>query len=318
METKMNCLHCESADIKKSGKDRKGNQRFQCLTCKKTFIEPQKRLLGRMILDEEKAMSVLQHLVEGCSLRSTVRITGVHLTTILNLLELVGERCENLMQERIRGLRVRNVQCDEQWQYVGMKQKTKHRKEIKDEVQVGDSWVFTAIERYSKLILAWHLGRRTEADTIAFTEKLAYATEGDFQVTTDGFKPYQHAIVLSLGAQYVDFAQLVKIYAAVEPDTRYSPAECTGAKKIAIYGNPDMKMVSTSHVERHNLSTRMQSRRYTRLTNAFSKKWKFHHANLALWLAYYNFCRVHSSIRVTPAMEAGLTDHIWTLRELLG
>jgi transposase-like protein/IS1 family transposase len=313
----MNCLYCESDQTKRFGRDRKGQQRFRCLSCRKTFLEPHKRLLGNMILNEDKAMSVLLHLVEGCSIRSTVRITGVHLTTILNLLSFVGAKCEALMNERIKALRVRDVQCDEQWQYIGMKQKTKHRKEIEDET-VGDSWVFTAIERYSKLILAWHLGKRTEADTIAFTEKLAYATAGNFQVTTDGFKPYQHAIVLSLGAQYVDFAQLVKMYGqSTEPDTRYSPAECIGARKVVIYGNPDMDMVSTSHIERHNLSTRMQSRRYTRLTNAFSKKWAYHHANLALWFAYYNFCRVHSTIRVTPAMEAGLTDHIWSLAELL-
>jgi hypothetical protein len=122
---------------------------------------------------------------------------------------------------------------------------------------------------------------------------------------------------MSLGAQHVDFAQLVKIYAATSEETRYSPAECIAAKKVVIYGNPDMDKVSTSHMERHNLSTRMQTRRYTRLTNAFSKKWETHHAALALWFTYYNFCRVHSSLRVTPAMEAKITDHVWTLKELL-
>lgn len=135
---------------------------------------------------------------------------------------------------------------------------------------------------------------------------------------TDGFKPYQHAIVMSLGAQYVDFAQLVRMYGqSAEPDTRYSPAECIGARKVVIYGQPDMDRVSTSGVERQNLSTRMQTRRYTRLTNAFSKQWAKQHAALALWYAYYNFCRIHRSLRVTPAMEAGITSHIWTLKELL-
>src|SRR5262249_38062558 len=153
-----------------------------------------------------KALSVLMHLVEGCSLRSTSRITGVHLRTILDLLALAGERCETLMHNRIKGLRVSEVQCDEQWQYIKMKQKTKNAMGIEDET-VGDSWVFTAIERNTKMILAWHLGKRTEADTIAFTEKLAYATTGNFQITTDGFKPYQHAVVMSLGVQKVDFAQ---------------------------------------------------------------------------------------------------------------
>lgn len=311
----MNCQACTSP-TKKHGKDRDGHQRYRCLACKKTFIEPYEKPLGEMILSEEKALSVLHHLVEGCSIRSTERLTGVHRDTILKLLVLVGEKCERLMDERVKGLHVSDVQCDEQWQYIGMKQKTKNRKGIEDN-SLGDSWVFTAIERNSKLILCWHLGKRTEADTIAFTEKLAHATEGNFQVTTDGFKPYQHAIVLSLGAQHIDFAQLVKMYAANQEETRYSPAECIGAKKVTTYGNPDMDKVSTSHVERHNLSTRMQSRRYTRLTNAFSKKWSKHHAALALWFAYYNFCRVHRTLRVTPAMEAGISDHVWELKELL-
>jgi transposase-like protein/IS1 family transposase len=312
----MNCQSCDSP-TKKFGKDRNGLQRYRCLSCKKTFLEPHERLLGNMILAEDKAISVLQHLVEGCSIRSTSRITGVHIRTILDLLILAGERCERLMETRIKGLRVSEVQCDEQWQYIGMKQKTKHRKGIEDET-VGDSWVFTAIERNTKVMLAWHLGKRTEADTIIFTDKLAYATQGSFQITTDGFKPYQHAVVMSLGAQHVSFAQLVKLYKNnPETETRYSPAECTGAKKVPIYGQPDIEKVSTSHVERHNLSTRMSSRRYTRLSNAFSKKWSMHYAALALWYAYYNFGRVHSSLRVTPMMEAGVTDHVWSLRELL-
>jgi transposase-like protein/IS1 family transposase len=313
----MDCQICESPNTKKFGKDRKGQQRYRCLSCKKTFIVPEARLIDRMILPEDKLVSVIQHLVGGCSVRSTERITGVHRDTIIKLLSIAGPKCEQLMNERIKGLRVSEVQCDEQWQYVGMKQKTKHRLGIEGE-HLGDSWVFTAFERNSKLVLAWHLGKRTEADTITFTEKLAYATEGSFQVTTDGFKPYQHAIVLSLGAQYVDFAQLVKIYANQERDTRYSPAaECIDCKKVVIYGQPDMSRVSTSHIERHNLSTRMQSRRYTRPTNAFSKRWEKHHAALALWYAYYNFCRVHRSLRVTPAMEAGISDYVWEIRDLL-
>src|SRR5262249_8229550 len=153
------------------------------------------------------------------------------------------------------------VQGDEVWDYIGMKEKTKTRKGLED-ATLGDAWTFTAIERHTKMILAWHLGRRTEADTIAFTEKLAYATQGNFQITTDGSNPYRHAVVLSLGAQRVDFAQLVKLYSASpEPDTRYSPAECIGAKKVAIYGNPDMDRVCTSHVERQNLNIRMAMRR---------------------------------------------------------
>jgi IS1 family transposase len=271
-----------------------------------------------MILAEQKAMNVLQHLVEGCSVRTASRITGVHPRTILNLLSLAGERCEQLMNERIHGLRVKDVQCDEMWGYVGMKEKTKTKKG-RDEITFGDAYTFVAIERHSKLVLAWHLGRRAERDTIVFTEKLAAATEGGFQITTDGFRPYQDAVVLSLGVQGVDFAQLVKLYSATpESETRYSPAECIGCKKVPVFGNPDMSKVSTSHVERQNLTMRMQMRRLTRLTNAFSKKWEKLYAMLALYFAWYNFCRIHQTLRVTPAMEAGITDHVWTIEEMLG
>jgi IS1 family transposase len=270
-----------------------------------------------MILAEEKAMSVLQHLVEGCSVRSTSRITGAHPRTILNLLALAGEKCDQLMTERISSLRVKDVQCDELWGYVGMKEKTKTKKG-REETTLGDAWTFVAIERYTKLVVAWHLGRRTESDTVAFTEKIASATRGSFQITTDGFKPYEDAVVLSLGVQKVDFAQLVKLYKAnPENETRYSPAECTGCKKQVVYGSPDPDRISTSHVERSNLTMRMQMRRLTRLTNAFSKKWEKLYAMLALYFAWYNFCRVHQTLRVTPAMEAGIADHIWEIRELL-
>jgi IS1 family transposase len=270
-----------------------------------------------MILAEEKAMSVLQHLVEGCSVRATSRITGVHPRTILNLLALAGKKCDQLLTNRIHGLRVKEVQCDELWGYVGMKEKTKAR-QGRDEVTVGDAYTFVGIERNSKLVLAWHLGRRAERDAVASAEKLAAATEGSFQVTTDGFRAYQDAVVLSLGAQGVDFAQLVKLYAAnPESETRYSPAECIGCKRLPIFGNPDMSKVSTSHVERQNLTMRMQMRRLTRLTNAFSKKWEKLYAMLALYFAWYNFCRVHQTLRVTPAMQAGIADRIWEIRELL-
>jgi len=312
----MNCPTCNQP-AKKFGKHRNGLQRYRCAACRSTFTEPHARPLGDMNLSEEKALGVLQHSVEGCSVRTTSRITGVHPRTILNLLSLAGERCERLMEGRIHGLRVREVQCDEMWGFIGMKEKTKTAKGGNDP-QIGDAWTFVAIERHSKLVLAWHLGRRTERDTVAFTEKLAAATEGNFQVTTDGFAAYRDAIVLSLGAQSVDFAQLVKLYASdPEAEKRYSPAECIGCKKTPVFGNPDASKISTSHVERQNLTMRMQMRRLTRLTNAFSKKWEKLHAMLALYFAWYNFCRVHQTLRVTPAMEAAITDHIWTIREMI-
>jgi transposase-like protein/IS1 family transposase len=312
----MDCPTC-SHPAKKFGKHRNGLQRYRCTACKKTFTEPQAKPLGDMILAEEKAMSVLQHLVEGCSVRTTSRITGVHPRTILNLLTLAGDRCERLMADRIHGLRVKEVQCDEMWGFVGMKEKTKAAKR-KDEVTLGNAWTFVAIERHSKLVLAWHLGRRTERDTIAFAEKLAEATEGSFQVTTDGFAAYKDAIVLSLGAQGVDFPQLVKLYSSnPESEKRYSPAGCIGCKTTPVFRSPDRAKISTSHIERQNLTMRMQMRRLTSLTNAFSKKWEKLFAMLAVYFAWYNFVRIHQTLRVTPAIEAGITDHIWRIAELI-
>ena len=317
----MNCPACNTP-ANKFGKDRNDLQRFRCPICKKTFLEPHQRPLGEMRLPLEKAVAVIQQLVEGSSIRSTERITGVEKRTILSLLELVGQRCEKLMNDRIHGLKVKEVACDEIWGYVGMKKRTKEQKARKGYVdpQAGDAWCFIALERYTKLILAWHLGRRTAVDTVAFTDKIAWATKDkeSFQINTDGFSPYRDAIAHSLGARYVDFAQVVKIYKSnTDKETRYSPGEYVTCDKSLVLGHPDMKRASTSHVERQNLTVRMTMRRMTRLTNAFSKKW----ANLkwayALQFAYYNFCRIHQTLRMTPAMKAGITDHIWELEELL-
>lgn len=303
---------------KKFGKDRNGLQRYRCLSCNKTLLEAHERPLGEMRLSVGKAFSVLQHLVEGCSVRTTERITGVEKRTILSLLAVVGDRCEKMMLERIKGLSVTDVQCDEIWGYVGMKEKTKTRQGNTTD-GIGDAWAFIAMERHTKLILAWHLGRRTTEDTETFTDKLAYATQGNFQVTTDGFSAYRDAIVSSLRVQKVDFAQLVKIFATpAEKETRYSPAVCTGTRKVAVFGNPDMEKVSTSHIERQNLTVRMSMRRMTRLTNAFSKKWLNLKYAYALQFAYYNFCRIHSSLRVTPAMQTRITNRVWSIEELLG
>jgi IS1 family transposase len=234
------------------------------------------------------------------------------------LLDLVGERCEKMMEQRIKGLTVKEVACDEIWGYVGMKARTKAHRKIADK-QTGDAWCFIGMERYTKLILAWHLGHRNMDDTIAFTDKLSEATEGSFQINTDGFPPYKEAVVYSLGAQSVDFAQVVKIYrSTAENETRYSPSTCIGCQKTEAYGWPDLERATTSHIERQNLTVRMSMRRMTRLTNAFSKKWLNLKRAYALQFAYYNFCRVHSSLqKCTPAMVSGLTNHVWTIEELI-
>jgi transposase-like protein/IS1 family transposase len=311
----MKCQECGS-EVKKFGKDRNGHQRYRCLSCNKTFIEAYERPLGEMRLSLDKAISVIKLLTEGCSIRSAERVTGVEKRTILSLLELVGARCEKLMRDRIQGLTVKNVQCDEIWGFVGMKGKTKVSKK-NDTKKLGDAYCFVAMERHNKLILAWHLGRRTSEDTVDFTEKLHHATTGNFQVNTDGFKPYIDAMEWSFGAD-IDFAQIIKVYANnPEGETRYSPAACTGCNKQKIVGNPDLAKASTSHIERQNLTIRMGMRRMTRLTNAFSKKWMNLKWAYALHFAFYNFCRIHNTLRITPAMESGITDHVWTIEELI-
>lgn len=313
----MTCHNCKIVAVK-IGKDRHGKQRYRCNSCHKTFGEA-KRNLNNMYLPFDKALLVLQMLVEGVSVRSTQRITGVEKKTILSLLLLAGERCERLLDEKLRNVKVNDLQLDEIWAYVGMKEKTKKRKG-KDETTLGDAYTFVAFERDSKLILAWHLGRRTERDTLTFTEKIFNAVDGTdnrIQVSTDGFAAYPDALAYSIGTR-ADYAQLVKIYGAPEPDEhRYSPARVIEAIPTPVFGNPDPEKICTSHVERQNLNIRMAMRRFTRLTNGFSKKWENLKAALALYFAYYNFCRIHSSIRCTPAMEAGVTNHVWELKDLL-
>jgi IS1 family transposase len=262
----------------------------------------------------DKALLAVQLLLEGNSIRSTERISGLDRNTIMRVLVLAGEKCEKVSEQMIHNVPVSEVQADEIWSFIGKKEK---RVKAGDDPTFGDAYCFTGIERNTKLVLAWHLGRRTTRDTEAFVEKVNEATVGEFQVTTDGFKAYVDAVHMSLGTR-VDFAQLIKVYAAPrEGEARYSPAEVVATEVVPVIGNPNPDKICTSHVERQNLTMRMQIRRFTRLTNAFSKKWENHYAALALYFAYYNFVRIHSSIRVTPAMEAGLTDHVWTLRELL-
>ena len=312
----MHCPSCQSTNCKRFGRDRRGTQRYRCLACGKTFLEAKDRLLGAMYLAEEKALFSLNLLVEGCSIRSIERITGIHRDTVIDLLLTVGTKCERLMEELIRDLPVKDVQADEVWGFVQMKEKTKRRQELSDDT-IGDAYTFMAMDQETKLILCWHLGRRTATDTEIFVEKLGRAIASRFQLTTDGYSGYPEAVSYSLGTQ-VDYAQVVKIYAQTEEgERRYSPAQCVGAQKRVMIGTPDTDRISTSHVERQNLTIRMHTRRLTRLTNGFSKKRTNLRAALALHFAYYNFCRVHSSIRCTPAMAAQILPSIWTLKDLL-
>lgn len=315
-------MMCDSCNLpaKKFGRHRNGLQRFRCQGCRRTFTQEYDKPLAGMRLPLARALACLQLLVEGVSIRSIERLTGIGKRTTLSLLSLVGGRCERLMNRRIRNVKVSHVQADEIWGFVGCKQKTKNRLGKGDDA--GDAYCFVAIERHTKLVLAWHLGRRTADDTEAFIEKLSRATEGEFQLTTDGFDAYPDAVSLSLGVR-VSFAQLIKTYTAAHPqqspedERRYSPPRTLEIVKIPRIGDPDPLMISTSHVERQNLTIRMAMRRLTRLTNAFSKKWENLRAAYALHFAYYNFCRIHKTIRCTPAMAAGVVKRVWELRDLL-
>ena len=272
-----------------------------------------------MRLPMEKALTVLSLLVEGCSIRSIERVTGVEKKTTISLLLKVGDKCERLFEKLIRKVKVSHIQADEVWAFVGMKEKTRKRRG-KDEDGLGDAYTWVCMEGDSKLIIAWHLGKRSGKDAEIFLEKIYQAVEGTenrFQMSTDGYGAYPDAVAYSLGTR-VDYAQLIKQYAAPEADDhRYSPSVCTGAKAVAVLGQPDMDKVCTSHIERQNLTLRMSMRRLTRLTNGFSKKWENLRCAFALQFAYYNFCRIHKTLRCTPAMEAGITKHVWELEELL-
>src|SRR5208282_4425733 len=216
----MTCHNCNSR-CKKFGRHRNGLQRFRCKQCRKTFTEDHATPLGGMYTPLDKAAKAIELLVEGCSVSTVERFTGIHHTTILSLLALVGDKCERLLESRINNLPVSDVECDEIWGYVFCKEKNN----VSGDPRRGDAYCFTAVERNTKLLLAWHLGRRSARDTFAFTEKINEATQGRFQITTDGFKPYIDAVHTSLGTR-VDFAQLVKVYAAPrDGEQRYSPAE---------------------------------------------------------------------------------------------
>jgi transposase-like protein/IS1 family transposase len=308
------CQKCDTS-CQRFGKHRNGLRRFRCPQCKKTYTEAHKPALAGTYIPQDRIVLALRLLIEGNSIRSTERISNLDRNTIMKLLVLAGEKCEKIMGRLIVNVPVKDVQCDEIWSFI---QKKERAVTVDDDPNLGDAYCFTALERHSKLILNFALGKRNQRTTDAFIEGLRHATSSqNFQITTDGFAPYRSAIDNTLSDR-VDFAQLIKVYrASVEGEARYSPAEVVDTEVVPVVGNPDPDRICTSHVERQNLSMRMNIRRFTRLTNGFSKKWENHWAALCLWFGYYNFCRIHRTLRVTPAMEAGLTDHLWDLSELL-
>ena len=260
---------------------------------------------------------VVASLVEGNSIRATVRMTGVAKNTIVKLIADLGAVCSKYQDEHIRNVRARRVQCDEIWSFVGSKEK--NTSVDKKAHGWGDCWTWTALDADTKLMISFRLGDRSLNTASDFMHDVAERLAGRIQLTTDGNSVYVEAVE-SAFQEEIDYAMLRKLYGAdpEAPDTRYSPAKCIGCEMKRISGNPDPKHVSTSYVERANLTMRMSMRRFTRLTNAFSKKLENHAAMVALYFMYYNFGRVHQTLRVTPAMEAGIADHVWDIDEIVG
>lgn len=256
-------------------------------------------------------------LVEGCSIRATCRMTGFAKGTVTKLLVDMGTVCQAFHDEHVRGLHAERVQCDEIWAFCYAKDKNLPDR-MRDQPGVGSVWTWTAIDADDKLMIAWHLGDRGSECARMFMLDLAGRLDNRVQLTTDGHAAYPAAVREAFGRE-IDYAQLVKIYAQPRQDeARYSPAVCIGCERRPVIGGPLRADTSTSFVERANLTLRMQQRRYTRLTNAFSKKLANLEAAAALHFTHYNFCRVHSTLKTTPALRCDLTDHVWSLDELVG
>jgi IS1 family transposase len=272
-------------------------------------------------LSVERRAAVIRGLVEGGSIRAVARMTGVDKDTVLRLLVEIGEFCSIYQYHALRNLPCKRIQCDEIWAFCGSKQR--HAKKPGH----GDVWTWTAIDADTKLVVSWLVGERNGTACEKFLRDLASRLANRIQLTSDGLNWYVTAVESAFGWAGCDFAQLVKTYAIMadaEAQRRYSPPVCTGAIKTPIMGRPDSDHISTSFVERSNLTMRMQIRRFTRLTNAFSKKAENHAHAVSLHFMYYNYCRAHATltkaaegVKTTPAMASGLTDHVWSVEDLL-
>lgn len=276
-------------------------------------------LIMANVLSASDRIAVVSALVEGCSIRSTSRMTGVSRNTVTKLLLDLAEVCAKVSDEKLRGLPCKRVQIDEIWEFVYAKQKNVPA-DKQGVFGYGDVWTFVAIDAETKLVPTWLVGSRDIGSATELCQDLAGRLVNRVQITTDGLKAYVSAVEDAFGGD-VDFAQLHKVYGAQPsgPETRYSPAECIGAEKRVVTGCPDAKHVSTSYVERQNLTMRMSMRRFTRLTNGHSKKVENHAAAIAVHFAHYNFCRAHSTLGkgVTPAMAAGVETRKWEIADLI-
>ena len=260
---------------------------------------------------------ILNMLCEGQSMRATARLADVSFNTVAKLLIDAGKVCADLHDELVQGVTASRIQCDEVWSFTYAKQKNVAKAKAAPD-EAGDTWTWTALDADTKLIVSSMVGGRDAEYANAFMDDVASRLANRVQMTTDGHKAYLEAVEGSFGAD-IDYAQLIKVYGNA-PETlkgRYSPADCTGIVKRTVEGQPDEKHISTSFVERQNLTMRMQMRRFTRLTNAFSKKFENHRHMVALYTVWYNFIRIHKTLRVTPAMEAGLSETVWDMEDLV-
>jgi IS1 family transposase len=271
--------------------------------------------MNKLATDERA--KILNCLIEGCSMRSTSRLTGAAKKTVERLLVSAGTACAAYMDKAMRNLPCKVLQVDEIWSFIGCKERNLPEP-LRGSLDYGDSWTWVCIDAESKLIPAFYVGKREAVDARMFLRDVAGRLAHRVQLTSDGLKAYLEAVQGAFGSE-IDFAMLVKLYGQPKdaPERVYSPPICTGTRRRMIIGDPARHLISTSYAERQNLTIRMGNRRFTRLTNAFSKKLENHKHALAIFFMHYNFCRIHMALRVTPAMEAGIADHVWSLEEIV-
>lgn len=267
-------------------------------------------------LSPDKQAIAVRALAEGNSIRSVERMTGIHRDTVMRLGVRVGEGCARVMDAKMRNLDCRVIQMDEIWGFIGKKQKNATPDDRRE--GMGDVWTFVAIDADSRMVPCYFVGKRDSYHADCFVEDLASRLNERVQLSSDALAAYRDAVETGFGGE-VDYGQVIKVFkeSQLVDHRRYSPAECIGVKKLVISGQPERGLISTSYVERQNLTMRMHMRRLTRLTNAFSKKLENFKAAVGLHFGYYNFVRVHKSLRMTPAMAGGVTDHVWSIEELM-
>jgi IS1 family transposase len=268
-------------------------------------------------LSTAKRVQIVSALVEGNSINATSRIVGVSNNTVLKLLADIGDACATYQDKVFRNLKCKRIECDEIWSFVHTKERHLSE-ELRGVFGQGDVYTWVALDADTKLVPCWNVGQRDAESGMAFIKDLSERVTSRFQLSTDGFKLYLTAVEEAFGAD-IDYAMIVKVYGHSQEDsaTRYSPAECIGIQKEVITGKPDMNLVSTSYIERQNLTMRMGMRRFTRLTNGFSKKIENHMHAIALHYMYYNFVRIHKTLRCSPAMEAGVTMKLWSIEDIV-